>query len=176
MSRKNSLYFIHQSFVLPLFLVFLSGCADAPVTKVSDSQSVVDSEIQKSSNDVYGELKLLNATNINADYGFRPSVTLPSPVSGCSLHEVSIDYDGDASRFIDDLKSSGFCAVRVVGKQPPQNLLISLHHHHVPLWHVVEDFGVQIGSQARVIVTATDIEVRYHGQVADIYGHDKHAN
>lgn len=161
-----------KNLVLISFCATVSGCAGVPgdVKQVSSAQMVVDTQIQKSADDVYGEIKLLNANSGGAS---RPTITLPSPVSGCSLHLVSIDYDGSASKFIGEVKSAGFCQVRVVGKRPPQDLLVSLHHHHVPLWHVLEDFGVQIGSQARVDIAVDSVEIRYPGQVADVSGAGK---
>ena len=153
--------------------LFVSGCADTGVAQsnvVSPAQSSVDSALQKSADNVYGQIKLLNSTFGDVEH---PTVVLPNPVSGCSLHLVSIDYDGSASKFIQEVKSSGFCQVVVVGKRPPQDLLVSLHHHREPLWHVLEDFGVQIGSQAHVVISADSVEIRYPGQVGGVSGGER---
>ena len=161
---------------LPLLLsscLFFGGCADVPFfhdsqetgkTQQDGNPTFVHDKLLVAADGVYAELKFLNDSS-----GRRvPTVTLPTPISGCLLHPVSIDYDGPASRFLDDFKGSGFCQVRVIGKAPPQDLILSLHHHRVPLWHVIEDIGVQMGSQANIEMTADSVVIRYHGQIADI--------
>lgn len=125
----------------------LAGCASTPPPP--PDTSVVKDHLAVVAEDIHKELRRINA-------GRRQPVSEPR-VTGCTQRLVSIDFDGDVMLFIKDLKASGFCDVRVTGKRPPQELVLSLHHHKVPLWKVLEDAGTQLGNMADVVISPRSI-------------------
>lgn len=146
----------------------ISGCASfgqdenpQPVVPQPDKEVVT---LQKTADAIYEQLKILNKPQQTA----VQSVVIPKVVTGCGTHMVSIDFDGNAQTFIDDISKVGICKVNITGKVPPQDLILSIHHHHDLYWHVVEDFGVQMGTQATIELTPDSVNIRYSGQLFPI--------
>ena len=162
MGKKGKIAALLVTMLLGSITVMLSGCASTTEPQKPENSLVADS-LTTAANGVLIEIKKLNADQ-KAD---ATSVIIPRPVVGCSLRTVSLDFDGDIALFIKDLESSKICQVRVLGKKPIQDLVLDLHHHHVPLWHVLEDAGVQMGNAGTLEVTADSIIIKYHGQWSD---------
>lgn len=133
--------------------IMVSGCAGfgekspEPSRKNDATLDVLSSAAM----DVRDEMKRLNAGKPVQAQADRPNV------AGCTSRMVSIDFDGDAMLFIEDLRKSGFCDIRILGKKPHQELILSLHHRKTPLWKVLEDAGVQLGNLAAVAVSANSV-------------------
>ncbi|KXW57073.1 hypothetical protein FEMY_24090 [Ferrovum myxofaciens] len=128
-------------------LLLLSGCSifqkdDIPDPNVSNTAST---NLKDVADAVYNELRQINAP------APVPRVN-PESVHGCSTRLVSIDLDGDVMLLIDDMVKAKYCQVRVVGKKPPQDIVLSLHYKVKPLWTVLEDAGVQMGNLGSISV------------------------
>jgi len=143
------------AFVVLCALLF-GGCQTNPPVPESGADAVLD-ELSKTAVQVRDEMRKMNAQNGNE------STPVISEVKGCSSKLVSIDFDGDVMLFIDDLRKSKFCGIRIVGKKPKQDLVLSLHHKKVPLWHVLEDAGVQLGKLASITVMKESVVVTFGG-------------
>lgn len=139
-----------------VFVATLVGCASSrdPVAKPVDLDI-----LSAAAMDIRAEMKKLNAGGIAS--GSDPVIT------GCAERLVSIDFDGDAMLFVDDLRKSAFCDVRVTGKKPRQELILSLHHRKVPLWKVLEDAGVQLGNMALITVAPQSVLFTFGARVAN---------
>jgi hypothetical protein len=142
------------AFVVVLCVLLLGGCRANPPVPESGTDAVLD-ELSKTAAQVRDEMRKMNIQNGTE---FTPIV---DTVNGCSSKLVSIDFDGDVMLFIEDLRKSKFCKVRVNGKKPKQDLVLSLHHKKVPLWHVLEDAGVQLGNLALITVTKESVVVTF---------------
>lgn len=133
----------------------LSGCAS---WKSKDDLAVKD-ELSTVANEVYSELKRLN------DLSKNPKPKLVTGVVGCTNKIASLDFDGDIMLFIDNFNKTGVCKVRVVGKKPQQDLILSLHHKKVPVWQILEDASVQLGRMASISVGSDSVLFQMNGGV-----------
>ena len=138
-----------------LFLAVLAGCSS---TKSDDP--IVVGGLDKVANNVYSELRKLN------DISGRQSSPPVENVKGCSSRVVSLDFDGDIMLFVEDLKKADLCEVRLTGKKPQQDLILALHHKNVPLWQILEDASVQLGSMASITVGQRVIVIQLNGGVS----------
>lgn len=138
-----------------LTALLFQGCS----TTRKDGDIVVLEGLSGLATDVHTELKRLN------DISNRPVVAPVTQVKGCSARVVSLDYDGDVMLFIEDLKRSKLCSVRIVGKKPQQDLILSLHHKKVPLWQVLEDASVQLGKMASITIGSEVVVFQLNGGV-----------
>ena len=137
---------------LIMFSAFLMGCST-----VKKDDPVIVGGLDKVANDVYSELRKLNDIN-------GRKVTPPvASVSGCTSKIVSLDFDGDIMLFVEDLKKVNLCDIRLVGKKPQQDLILSLHHQKVPLWQVLEDASVQLGVMASITVGERVVVIQLNG-------------
>jgi hypothetical protein len=66
---------------------------------------------------------------------------------------------------VEDLKKSKLCSVRLIGKKPQQDLILSLHHNKVPLWQVLEDASVQLGKMASITLGREVVVFQLNGGV-----------
>lgn len=140
----------------------MSGCAgvQSPFYKkpvVDNKNDVVMDGLFEAASQVRDELRKMNTES------GRAKSAESSSFSGCSTKVVSIDFDGDMMLFVDDMQKAGICKIRVNGKRPRQDLVLSLHHKKVPLWQVLEDAGVQLGSIASVAVMKNDVIFTFQG-------------
>lgn len=142
----------------------LASCATQNIDqeKVS-AQQEVSASLTKAADDVFNELsKMNNSAKTLSKKKKGLSYRDTKNISGCSSKLVSIDFDGDVMLFIDDAVKSGMCKVRVVGKKPVQDIILSLHHKHQPLWMVFEDAGVQMGNLGDVEITKDSVIVTFN--------------
>jgi hypothetical protein len=140
-------------FVIAVFaLTGIEGCSSAP-----KHDAVVISELDSMATEIHTELKRMN------DVADLPSVKPSTKIKGCSARVVSLDFDGDIMLFIEEIRKSKICDIRVVGKKPQQDVILSLHHTKVPFWHVVEDASVQSGHLVSFAIGASAIVVQLNG-------------
>lgn len=137
-----------------VFSFILMGCST-----VKKDDPVIVGGLDRVANDVYSELRKLN------DINGRSAASPTANVSGCTSRIVSLDFDGDIMLFVEDLKKVNLCDVRLVGKKPQQDLILSLHHQRVPLWQILEDASVQLGAMASITVGEKTIVVQLNGGV-----------
>lgn len=137
--------------VFLLFFILLAGCASSASKKpeIENKDDFLIKELTSIAGEIRNEMRKLNT-----GMEFKPKEPV---VSGCTKRLVSIDFDGDLMSFIDDLRESGFCDVRVAGRKPPQDLVLSLHYRRVPLWKVLEDAGVQLGKLVTIKVFSRSV-------------------
>lgn len=141
-----------KGFLLSGALLMLGGCSIFHEDTVDPAQSsnTALTDLKGVSNDIYNELRQINAAapvpKVNA-----------AAIHGCSTRLVSIDLDGDIMLLIDDLAKAKFCNVRVVGKKPPQDIVLFLHYNVKPLWMVLEDAGTQLGNLGTISVGSDSV-------------------
>lgn len=139
-----------------LISMILGGCAaTSQVKPVVQKNDVVIDGLSSVATEIREEMKRLNANSSARGLGEDIAV------AGCTARPVSIDFDGDVMLFIEDLRKSRFCDIRITGKKPHQQLVLSLHHKKVPLWKVLEDAGVQLGRMASVTVSANSVAFNF---------------
>ena len=146
---------MNKIFVSALFLALLSGCSSTSKQPQPSNDMVVD-DLFKAAVQVHNEME-----RMNTESGRVSAIPSASDFSGCATKVVSIDFDGDLMLFIDDMMKANVCHVRVVGKKPKQDMILSLHHKKVPFWQVMEDAGVQLGNMASISVSKTDVLVSF---------------
>lgn len=142
---------------LPVLLlsIVMVGCAGtSDIVKQKNNDPIAD-ELSAVASEIRDEMKRMNVAA-------RPvAENKDVVVTGCAARPVSIDFDGGAMLFIEDLRKSKFCDIRITGKKPHQQLVLSLHHKKVPLWKVLEDAGVQLGRMASVTVSANSVAFNF---------------
>jgi hypothetical protein len=146
---------MNKIFVPVLLLALLSGCASTKVQPPPQSDMVIN-DLLKAADQVHNEME-----KMNVESGRVSAIPSASDFSGCSTKIVSIDFDGDLMLFVDDMMKANVCHVRMVGKKPKQDMILSLHHKKVPFWQVMEDAGVQLGNMAAISVSKTDVLVSF---------------
>jgi len=146
---------MNKIFVTVLLLALLSGCASTKVQPPPQSDMVIN-DLLKAADQVHNEME-----KMNVESGRVSAIPSASDFSGCSTKIVSIDFDGDLMLFVDDMMKANVCHVRMVGKKPKQDMILSLHHKKVPFWQVMEDAGVQLGNMAAISVSKTDVLVSF---------------
>jgi hypothetical protein len=142
--------------VFLFFAVLITGCAQ-PKPAVEDS--IVLDGLNSVAKDVHSELRRLNEIS---NKPLSPQITT---VKGCSSKVVSLEFDGDIMLFVEDLKKSNLCKVRLIGKKPQQDLILALHHKKVPLWQILEDASVQLGRMASITVSSETVLIQLNGGV-----------
>lgn len=144
------------------FVLILSGCAGMNGSKVQSpidqKKDIVVDGLFAAAIQVRDEIKKMNVTS------GKSSAPTAANFSGCSTSIVSIDFDGDLMLFVEDMQKANVCKIRMIGKKPKQDLVLSLHHKKVPLWQVLEDAGVQLGNLAAVSVSKNDVLVTFQGK------------
>lgn len=131
----------------------ISGCVSQPEGPQPIPDSQVSNKIQVLLEDVRNEMKRISTANIR--YG------KDLEVKGCTTRIVSVEFFGDVTHFLDDLRNKRFCEIRVAGTKPPRDMILSLKHTKVPLWHVLEDANVQLGGAARFSIGEKSILVSF---------------
>lgn len=141
---------------LALLSIGISGCS---TSKKVGKDVMVGDALSIAASDIHAELERMNSVSR------KPSPPPLTEVSGCSSKNVSLDFDGDIMLFIQDLNDTGICDLRVVGKKPQQDLILSLHHKKVPLWQILEDASVQLGNMASITVGADVVIIQFNGGI-----------
>lgn len=147
-----------KKLIVSAVLLSLTACAGTPVKKVESPEGdMVIASLLSAAVQVRDEMKKMNTES-------GKTTSAPSSAfSGCSTRIVSIDFDGDIMMFVDDMQKSNICKIRVNGRLPKQDLILSLHHKKVPLWQVLENVGAQLGNMADVSLTREDVVLTFKG-------------
>ncbi|OYV96432.1 MAG: hypothetical protein B7Z62_08200 [Deltaproteobacteria bacterium 37-65-8] len=140
-------------------IVILAMTTQGCTTTKKDGDIVVLDGLSSLADEVHSELKRLN------DVSNRPALSPVTQVQGCTSRIVSLDFDGDIMLLVEDLKKSKLCSVRLIGKKPQQDLILSLHHNKVPLWQVLEDASVQLGKMASITLGREVVVFQLNGGV-----------
>ena len=144
-----------KSIVLAVSIpLILSACGmmEAKKTVPVKTGDSVDQQISASAKNIQSEMALILMDKKHVD-----PVKAVNNIHGCATKKLSIDFDGDVMLFIDQLNKSRLCEIRVDGKKPNQDMILSLHHENTPLWQVLEDAGVQLGSMAMISVSVKSV-------------------
>ena len=152
--------------VLIMASSLLASCATQTVDaeKVS-AQSEVNQSLTMAANNVFDELSKMNSASEKPKTVKGLSYKDQKNISGCSSRIVSVDFDGDVMLFVDDAVKSKICKVRVIGKKPAQDIILSLHHKHQPLWRVFEDAGYQMGNLGDVEIDHDSVIIKFNNGV-----------
>lgn len=137
-----------------------SACVTKPVALTPVNSASIDSPLLAVANEIKQEMKRiiqLDSTAGRASAASAQEGRMPGNLSAI----VSIDFDDDILLFLKDLQSSGIINVDIVGRRPPRDVIVSLHHHKVPLHRVLEDAGIQIGKLGVIEASSTSIRLKW---------------
>lgn len=149
-----------SSWLILAFAATAVGCASPPVVPQKESENYVVDSLANAANGVMSELRNLNEITGRTDTQFV------TDVKGCAAKKVTYNFDGDVMSFISDLKESGICQLRVVGKKPQQDLTLSLHYGtKTPLWQILENASIQLGKMGTITVGRELVVVQLNGGI-----------
>ncbi len=139
-----------------LVAVAVAACSSMG-TKYVQGDSVNEDRLVHVANEIKAEMRRI----VQIESGY-----LSSGKSGSSLPKnmnrlVSIDYDGDIQTFMEDVQATKLFDVRITGRHPVQDVVVSLHHKNQPIWKVLEDAGTQIGRFGTITVTPSRVSLDY---------------
>ena len=116
----------------------------------TEEKTVQIDGLTKAANDIRDEIRKLSISN--------PLPSRDTPVGGCTSRTGSIDnFHGDVMLFIEELRQSHVCDIRITGKKPRPQLVLALDYRNVPLWQILEDAGTQLGAMAQIQISRTAI-------------------
>jgi defect-in-organelle-trafficking protein DotD len=157
-----------SSLLILLVAALLVGCQKTPpqtfkkppMNAPSDDASVRLVEAASSVSDSLNQLAQIEAASTPPAATGKP---LPDSESYALMSKASVDWSGPIEPLLERIaKISGF-RLRVLGKEPPIPVLVSLSVRNVTLSQMLRDAALQAGKKADVLVYSNIgvIELRY---------------
>ncbi|MBE0468169.1 MAG: DotD/TraH family lipoprotein [Methyloprofundus sp.] len=151
--------------VMVISVLVLSGCTTSP--EKSNHPDPIFLSIEQSAQEISSHIKetsRMKQTKMMNEGAIKPLPSKPSlPIDDPINSEVSLTWSGPVEPLLDDLSDRAALKFEKRGRMPAYDLVVHVQARGKSIFDVIEDIGVQLGTQAglRLSLINRELDIIY---------------